>query len=362
MMFKNFGLVLLGFVDIARSSRLGAGAGKVLAPSETKSESPQVVEFHQIDLMSQLPDTAPLAQFLQRTNSSLFPNSEMGNILVYFDETVRELLLFKASISDTVAQMSRSNAFLSTLKPRIEKIIKMCQGAKEDKTIAEALHQVENLIAAFVFLDNHRVEIWANGVNSGSPSDGSLPPVIYLFRDMLNLPTKEPSLEKYKGEHDWIAQCEAEAVLVAGAQVTGAKKSIFSFGKGKDAKDVIGVSTIRDVFPNLRALEAIWAFESKDGITISDFNVIVQSLKTNSLAYCAKQEERRTKGTGQEPSPAEAVDEKKHGLTVQNAIKFVDTMGRFSAKDLFKPDIRNYIADWLKTGAETATSITISLR
>ena len=135
MMFKNFGLVLLGIVG-ASGSRVeqlqpynarvpekmrGGRRGRSSPPSVPKSststkpvetEPLQVVEFHQIDLMSQLPDTAPLAEFLKQKKSSLFPNPEMGNILVYFDETVRELLLFKASISDTVAQMSRSSAFL----------------------------------------------------------------------------------------------------------------------------------------------------------------------------------------------------------------------------------------------------------
>jgi hypothetical protein len=339
---------------------LGGGATKVAKPLKQ-------LEFHKIDLTSQFTPTEDIEKFLKGKNSKFFPNPKMGNIVKYFEETLGEIMLFQNSVSDSGKEISRSSAFLSTLPKRIEKVVKMVKKGEE-----KALQHVENLIAAFFFLDKHRIEIW------DGPAE-KLPSIVLVFRNMLDMVTNEKP-EDYQ-KWGWIATCLTQAVIVRRAKL---RADIF---KG-DGKSVIGVSPMIDVFPNLRALEAISdpgrslidvfpnlrALEaiSDSGRSLgsdqktsgSTFQAGRTEVRGATESYCRGVNKKREKLTEQSTAEVvkkatEASSGQEAALTIDKAVKFVEVMGRYSATDLLVKKKRDSLIDWVK-GTQGAPTLQIN--
>lgn len=339
MIFRKVALLCAFVFEGSKGSLFGG----LFGGGSTKDAKPlKRLEVHKIDLTSQITPTEDIEKFLKGKNSNFFPNPKMGNIVKYFEETLVEIMLFQNSVSDSGKEISRSSAFLSTLPKRIEKVVKMVKKGEE-----KALQHVENLIAAFVFFDKHRIEIWDGPAQR-------LPPIVFVFRNMLDMVNNE-DVSEYNEKWGWIAKCLTQAVIVRRAKL---RADIF---KG-DGKSVLGFSPMIDVFSNLRALEAIPVSgrPSHSDASTSGSTFLTQVREATEATYCKAVNEKR--GELNEDSSAadvrmatEASSGQGAEFTIDKAVRFVEVMGRYSATDLLKKEKRDSLIGWVTGSREVPT-------
>ena len=313
-----------------------------------------LVTVESLDLFSSFPDTEKIEKFLAKNPSNLFQDPSMGNIKVYFRDEVSQLIMLQLSKAAQDKPISRKDAFLVLFPYIVGDIVFSCDKNADDPKTQQ---RVETLISALVFLRNHIEEIW------NYPVDGSsyLPPIVSLFQAMLNSDVSDWDTQV----RDWIGKCETEEIFVKDAKLKEKSSLLSSItgGGSKKSKDVLAVTNLRDVYPNMLALESADRRSSSPSHEKLLFTTVIESLMEKSKTYCTRKQEEAPGVHDQSEAAAieQAQPDEKGAFSIYNAIKFVDVMRRFSAQQMLDHDMRGKLLAWLSNGASTPATINISL-
>ncbi len=246
------------------------------------------------------PNTEPIMKFLKKNRSKFFI-TEMGDVMTFFKRASTKLEQLKTTGNgNSNAQMSRSRAFVYVLPALIREIRDDCKSASSDGEKGAVRRRVENMIAAFSYLENHSHEY--------PSADQTLSDDIFVFKFMMEFGDSEDETT-YKDDWEWTA-CEP-------AQKSKEPAPSQSFATG-------------DLFRNLRALYAIG--KSENWIDAGfDFPELLNQLK---VQYCPKSD----------------------GVTLSNNFvpKFNQAMFQWSSTQLLNKKNWETVISWIRGGATAA--------